>query len=49
MIEKLLNNFYLVHFVNMLHNLENFPSFQWQKVNGPGFALGETLFGAHKV
>ena len=28
---------------------ENFLSFLWQKVNGLGFALGETLWGTHKV
>ena len=37
----------------MLHdialNIENFQSFLWQKVDGPGFALGETLLGDHKV
>ena len=30
-------------------NHKNFLSFLWQKVDGPGFALGETLFGTHKV
>ena len=29
--------------------MEIFLSFLWQKVNGPGFALGETLLGPHKV
>ena len=28
---------------------ENIRSFYWQKVNGPGFALGWTLLGTHKV
>ena len=30
-------------------NLKKILSFLWQKVNGPGFALGNTLLGAHKV
>ena len=29
--------------------MKNFQSFLWQKVNGPGFALGWTLLGTHKV
>ena len=35
--------------VKWWENVKKFLSFLCQKVNRPGFALGETLLGTHKV